>query len=202
MIFTIKRIPLCGILIILFCTYLSANNFVLNPNNLLTQKSADFIQKVSQELLEKTGVNLYVYMGESLDNKDYLNFKEDLIKTLNKPFAAIILIKNDKKIDIISSENELFDRKKVYWEYMVPLIPTKDSEITKEALSAVVFNGYIESVDLIADKFDTKIEHNIPKDEKGAKAVAQLILYIMLFSMLGIIAFMYIIRNKRNNNGQ
>ena len=202
MVFTIKRIPLCGILIILFCTYLSANNFVLNPNNLLTQKSADFIQKVSQELLEKTGVNLYVYMGESLDNKDYLNFKEDLIKTLNKPFAAIILIKNDKKIDIISSENELFDRKKVYWEYMVPLIPTKDSEITKEALSAVVFNGYIESVDLIADKFDTKIEHNIPKDEKGAKAVAQLILYIMLFSMLGIIAFMYIIRNKRNNNGQ
>ena len=202
MVFTIKRIPLCGILIILFCTYLGANNFVLNPNNLLTQKSADFIQKVSQELLEKTGVNLYVYMGESLDNKDYLNFKEDLIKTLNKPFAAIILIKNDKKIDIISSENELFDRKKVYWEYMVPLIPTKDSEITKEALSAVVFNGYIESVDLIADKFDTKIEHNIPKDEKGAKAVAQLILYIMLFSMLGIIAFMYIIRNKRNNNGQ
>ena len=138
-------------------------------------------------------------MGESLDGKDYLDFKEDLIKTLNKPFAAIILIKKDKKIDIISSNNELFNRKKVYWEYMVPLIPTKDSEITPEVLSAVVFNGYVESVDLIADKFDTKIEHNIPKDEKGAKAVAKLILYIMLFSMLGIVAFMYIIRNKRNN---
>ena len=141
-------------------------------------------------------------MGESLEGRDYLNFKENFIKELNKPFAAIILIKKDKKIDIISSENDLFDRKKVYWEYMVPLIPTKDSEITAEALSAIVFNGYIESVDLIADKFDTKIEHNIPKDEKGAKAVAQLILYIMLFSMLGIVAFMYIIRNKRNiNNG-
>lgn len=141
-------------------------------------------------------------MGESLEGRDYLNFKENFIKELNKPFAAIILIKEDKKIDIISSENDLFDRKKVYWEYMVPLIPTKDSEITAEALSAIVFNGYIESVDLIADKFDTKIEHNIPKDEKGAKAVAQLILYIMLFSMLGIVAFMYIIRNKRNiNNG-
>lgn len=202
MIFITKRIPIYGILITLFCTYLSASNFVLNPNNLLTQKSADFIQKVSQELLEKTGVNLYVYMGESLEGRDYLNFKENFIKELNKPFAAIILIKEDKKIDIISSENDLFDRKKVYWEYMVPLIPTKDSEITAEALSAIVFNGYIESVDLIADKFDTKIEHNIPKDEKGAKAVAQLILYIMLFSMLGIVAFMYIIRNKRNiNNG-
>lgn len=199
----IKRIPVYGILIILFYTYLPANNFALNPNNLLTQKSADFIQKVSQELLEKTGINLYVYMGESLDGKDYVDFKENFIRQLKEPFVAIVLIKNDKKIDIISSKENLFDRKKVYWEYMVPLIPTKDSEITPEALSAVVFNGYIESVDLIADKFDTKIEHNIPKDEKGAKAVAQLILYIMLFSMLGIVAFMYIIRNRRNtNNGQ
>lgn len=180
------------------CTYLSANNFVLNPNDLLTQKSSDFIQKVSQELLEKTGISLYVYMGESLDGKDYLVFKEDFIKQLKQPFAAIVLIKNDKKIDIISSKSDLFDRKKVYWEYMIPLIPTKDSELTPQALSAVVFNGYIESVDLIADKFDVKIEHNIPKDEKGAKAVAQLILYIMLFSMLGIVAFMYIIRNKGN----
>lgn len=192
----IKRIP-HGILIILACVHLSANNFVLNPNNLLTQKSSEFIEKVSQELLQKTGVSLYVYMSESLNGMEYLDFKENFIKQLEKPFAAIVLIRNDKKIDIISSKDDLFDKKKVYWEYMVPLIPTKDSELTPQALSAVVFNGYIESVDLIADKFDTKIEHNIPKDEKGAKAMAQLILYAMLFSMLGIVAFMYIIRNKR-----
>lgn len=192
----ITRIP-HGILIILACVHLSANNFVLNPNNLLTQKSSEFIEKVSQELLQKTGVSLYVYMSESLNGMEYLDFKENFIKQLEKPFAAIVLIRNDKKIDIISSKDDLFDKKKVYWEYMVPLIPTKDSELTPQALSAVVFNGYIESVDLIADKFDTKIEHNIPKDEKGAKAVAQLILYAMLFSMLGIVAFMYIIRNKR-----
>lgn len=192
----IKRIP-HGILIILACVHLSANNFVLNPNNLLTQKSSEFIEKVSQELLQKTGVSLYVYMSESLNGMEYLDFKENFIKQLEKPFAAIVLIRNDKKIDIISSKDDLFDKKKVYWEYMVPLIPTKDSELTPQALSAVVFNGYIESVDLIADKFGTKIEHNIPKDEKGAKAVAQLILYAMLFSMLGIVAFMYIIRNKR-----
>ncbi len=197
----IKRILLYGILVVLSFIHLSANSFVLNPDDLLTQKSSEFIEKVSQELFQKTGVNLYVYMCNSLDGIEYLDFKENLIQKFKKPFTAIVLIKNDKKIDIISSQDDLLNKKKVYWEYMVPLIPTKDSELTPQALSAVVFNGYIESVDLIADKFNVKIEHNIPKDEKGAKAIAQLILYVMLFSMLGIVAFMYIVRNKRKTNG-
>lgn len=169
---------------------LSAKSFVFNDDKILPLKSIEFIEQTSGELFAKTGVNLYVYMANAT-NKGYDEFKSEFIKRLSSPYVAIVLLKDNKKIDIITSESNLLDKKKVYWEYMVPLLPQSDREMTNEALSAVVFNGYVESVDLIADKFSVKIEHNIPKDEKGAKAVAQVILYIMLFSMLGLFVIIY-----------
>lgn len=180
----------------LFCNIVFANNFVFNEDSLFVEKSVDFVEDVSNELYNKTGVSLYVYIGKKLQDSSYLEFKNKLISKLKSPYVAIILIRDDKKIDIATSSDDILDKKKVYWEYIVPLIPKKDSELTHQALSAVVLNGYIESVDLIADKFGVVIEHNVSKDEKGPKAIAQLILYAMLFSMLGIIAFMYFFRKK------
>ena len=186
----------------------SAKNFVFG--DLLNQKSKDFINQTSLELFEKTGVNLYVFADSALAESSlanstsaesspnhYADFKQRFIQNLTPPFAAIIVIKNAKKIDIIASSDDFLSpkaRKKIYWEYMVPLLPQKDDENT---LPAVVFNGYVEAVDLIADYFGVEIKHNIAKDEKGAKLVAKGILYIMLFSMLGLFAFIYFFKSKR-----
>ncbi len=183
--------------ILLSAHFVIANSFVFNDDLLFVEKSSDFVENVSNELFNKTGVSLYVYMATKLKNDSYADFKKQFISTLKIPFVAIVLIRDDKKIDIITSNSDLLDKKKVYWEYMVPLIPQQDSELTPQALSAVVLNGYIESVDLIADNFNVTIEHNVSKDEKGAKMVSQLILYAMLFSMFAIIALIYIFRNKR-----
>lgn len=186
----------------------SAKNFVFG--DLLNQKSKDFINQTSLELFEKTSVNLYVFADSALAESSlanstiaesspnpYEHFKQRFTQNLTSPFAAIIVIKNAKKIDIIASSDDFLPpkaRKKIYWEYMVPLLPQKDDE---NALPAVVFNGYVEAVDLIADYFGVEIKHNIAKDEKGAKLVAKGILYIMLFSMLGLFAFIYFFKSKR-----
>lgn len=192
----IRKILLILSGILCFFSPLSASNFVFNNDKILASKSVDFIEQVSSELFSKTGVSLYVYMANST-NKSYSDFKNELISKLHSPYVAIVLLKDNKKIDIITSNNNLLDKKKVYWEYMVPLIPQKDDELTREALSAVVFNGYVESVDLIADKFNVTIYHNIPKDEKGAKLVSQIILYIMLFSMIGLFVIVYFFKKGR-----
>lgn len=192
----IRKILLILSGILCFFSPLSASNFVFNNDKILVSKSVDFIEQVSSELFSKTGVSLYVYMANST-NKSYSDFKNELISKLHSPYVAIVLLKDNKKIDIITSNNNLLDKKKVYWEYMVPLIPQKDDELTREALSAVVFNGYVESVDLIADKFNVTIYHNIPKDEKGAKLVSQIILYIMLFSMIGLFVIVYFFKKGR-----
>lgn len=216
MVVWIKKILqiLCGILFVsqslLAESVDSANRytskqFVFN-HSLLNPKSIDFFNETSLELFSKTGVNLYIFAGESLTNANnksfetYDSFKNDFIQTLDSPYVAIIVIKNHKKIDIISSSDDILslkNRKKIYWEYMVPLLPHK--EVEANALSAVIFNGYVEAIDLIADNFNVKIDHNIPKNEKGANLIAKGILYIMLFSMIGILVLIYIFRNKRTS---
>lgn len=167
------------------------SNFVYNNDNLFIHKSVEFVETTSKELFNKTGVSLYVNILNSLDSKPYSSFRDEIILSLKQPFVVITLIKNDKKIDIISSDPYLIDTNKVYWEYMVPLIPFSDHQLTPQILSAVVLNGYIESVDLIAEKFGVKIEHNISKDEKGAKIIAKVITYIMLSSMIILFLFVY-----------
>lgn len=176
--------------------FASVSNFVFNDDLIFIPKSSDFVEKVSTELYNKTGVSLYVYMSKSLNHKDYKEFRDEFVTKLQKPYISIILIKNDKKIDIVTSSEDLLDKKKVYWEYMVPLLPLSDDELTPQALSAVVFNGYVEIVDLVADKFGVVIAHNIPKDEKGPKLIAQMILYIMLFSLIIIFLVGYFIKDK------
>lgn len=174
--------------------------FVLN-SALLNKKTLDFINQTSLELFEKTGVKLYVFSSESLQNNNqsfetYEQFKADFIAGLNAPFVAIVVLKNNKKIDIIASNDEVLSknaRNKIYWEYIVPLLPKKE----ETPLMPAIFNGYVEAVDLIADNFGVKINHNISKDEKGANLVAKGILYVMLFSMLGLVALIYLFRNKR-----
>ncbi|RDU65620.1 sortase B protein-sorting domain-containing protein [Helicobacter sp. MIT 14-3879] len=192
-----KKILLLFSGILLFSHNVFATDFVFNKDLLFVSKSVDFVQKVSNELLKKTGINLYVYMANNIDEENYQKFRNNFKNKIVSPYVAIILIRDIKKIDIISSDDDLLDKKKVYWEYMVPLIPNRDIDLTPQALSAVVFNGYVETVDLIADKFNVNIEHNVAKDEKGAKAVAQLILYIMLFSMLGLASFIYFIKKRK-----
>ena len=175
----------------------SQPSFVFNPHSLLNAKSVDFFNATSAELAQKTGINLYIYMANNAPISAYSDFKNYLKDKVKTPFVIIVLLKNEQKIDIITSEEALSknDKKKIYWEYMVPLLPQKDSE--SGALSAVVFNGYVEAVDLIADKFGVQINHNISKDEKGAKLVAQGILYAMLFSLLGLFVVVYFFKRKR-----
>ena len=172
--------------------------FVFNPDSLLNDKSVDFFNATSAELAQKTGINLYVYMANNAPISEYSDFKSYLNDRAKKPFAIIVLLKNEQKIDIITDESQKAlskeDKKKIYWEYMVPLLPQKDGE--SGALSAVVFNGYVEAVDLIADKFGAQINHNISKDEKGAKLIAQGILYLMLFSLIGLFVVVYFFKNK------
>ena len=144
------------------------------------------MENISLELFEKTGVSLYVFAANKMDSNKYLDFKNELIKSFSPPFVSIVLLKENKKIDVFTSNNELLDSNKVYWEYMVPLLPKNGSIPDNKLLGAIIFNGYVESVDLIANKFGVLIEHNIAKDEQGPRLIAKGILYFMLFSLLGL----------------
>ena len=187
-----------------------------NTHKLLIPKSVDFVETLSTELQAKTGYHLYVAVVDSVPMEDLflespqdstlkltpkqkrLAYKNMLLEKLQKPYTLIVFMKEDEKIDIISSEpKKYFDEEKVYYEYMVPLLPKqKDEILTPQLISAIVLNGYAQAADMIAHHFDVKLENNMPVDESGGREFVRFSMYVMLLVMFGIIGVIYLTRKK------
>ncbi|WP_238700250.1 hypothetical protein [Helicobacter jaachi] len=178
-----------------------------NPDWLLVPKSVAFVQTLSNELFTKTGYSLYVALVDKTPQDASLNldskasrehYKQSLTKHLSPPYTLIVFMKNDEKMDIISSQPQTYlDEEKVYFEYMVPLLPKqKDEALTPQRISAIVLNGYAQAADMIAAHFDVKLEHNMKVDESGGQEFVRFSMYIMLLIMFGILALIYFTRRK------
>lgn len=187
-----------------------------NTHKLLIPKSVEFVETLSTELQAKTGYHLYMAVVDSVPMEDLfvespqdstlkltpkqkrLAYKNMLLEKLQKPYTLIVFMKEDEKIDIISSEpKKYFDEEKVYYEYMVPLLPKqKDEILTPQLISAIVLNGYAQAADMIAHHFDVKLENNMPVDESGGREFVRFSMYVMLLVMFGIIGVIYLTRKK------
>ena len=192
-------------LIVLFCNIntifakeIPLSGFVIVNENILVPKSVDFINTLSQELKDKSGVSIYFATLFSI-NEDRDSFRNNIAKDLKAPYVVIYLIQKDKKIGMIGSEDAkaMFDWENVYSEYIVPLIPKNDEEITPQTLSAMLLNGYVEMADLIAQKNGVKLEHNFPKDEQGGRMFVKAMMYIMLASMFLLLFINYVFRKRK-----
>ncbi|TLD97239.1 hypothetical protein LS71_000290 [Helicobacter jaachi] len=204
----LKRLAFASLLCTLSYASSSPKNYVLdNPDWLLVPKSVAFVQTLSNELFTKTGYSLYVALVDKTPQDASLNldskasrehYKQSLTKHLSPPYTLIVFMKNDEKMDIISSQPQTYlDEEKVYFEYMVPLLPKqKDEALTPQRISAIVLNGYAQAADMIAAHFDVKLEHNMKVDESGGQEFVRFSMYIMLLIMFGILALIYFTRRK------
>lgn len=206
-----------------FTTYLSAQNFVLdNKDSLLVDENVAFIQRLGQELFDKSGFSLAVAVVDSIakssdmqnnnKNLDILDneaqkqlqkqiresYKQSLVANLSEPYALIFFIKNDKKMGIISSaKNKFFNEDRVYDEYMQPFLPKQKSEILDNyAISRIISNGYIKSAELLAKHYSITLEENVPADEQGAKDFVHYAMQVMLIILLSLIAMVYFTSKK------
>lgn len=221
-----RRLVLASILVFLLYIPLHAQNssYVLdNRDYLLIPKSVEFVEVLSQELFLKTGYSLYVAVVDEtpslLDSKESYSqdrgldkldrgvlrrtaYKNQLTYNLSKPYALIVFMKHDSKIDILTSDTQntssVFDKDKVYYEYMVPLLPReRDDILDPQRISAIVLNGYSEAADMIAQHFNVQLTHNIPADERGGREFVRFCMYAMLLVLFGIFGFVYITRKLR-----
>lgn len=195
----------------------SFKNYVLdNSDSLLIPKSVGFIDTLSNEIFSKTGFSLYIavvdkipenlkhsVIGDNFVEQDMKKlyrdrYKKNLTKDLPQPYAVLVFMREDKKMDILSSTpKEYFDEDKVYYEYMVPLLPKeKDEALTPQLISAIMLNGYSEAADMIAAHFSVKLENNMPVDESGGREFVRFSMYAMLLIMFGIIGVIYLTRKK------
>ncbi|WP_232817653.1 TPM domain-containing protein [Helicobacter burdigaliensis] len=154
------------------------------------------MQTLSLEVYEKTGVSMYVVALEDLEDKSLQEKEQVYIKTLQEPYVLLFFVKNDKKIDIVTSKDaeKMFDKREVYWDYIVPLIPLKDEELTQQNISAFLLNGFVDIADRIAEFHKVELEHSFPKQNKGVQIATRTALYVMMFVLLVLFLFVYLRR--------
>lgn len=205
--FALRRLVYASLLWVSILHADTSQSYVLdNPHWLLIPKSVGFVEQLSAELEGKTGYHLYVAVVDSVPAHDSalsskesrLAYKSTLTHNLPKPYTLIVFMREDKKIDIISSSPHTYlDENKVYDEYMIPLLPRERDEIlSPQRVSAIVLNGYAQAADMIASHFGIHLENNMPVDESGGREFVRFCMYIMLLVMFGIIGVAYL-RRKR-----
>ncbi|NLU35295.1 MAG: TPM domain-containing protein [Wolinella succinogenes] len=191
----VGRVCLLALFLFLPATLVAFSSpYVINPHAQLVPKTEAFVHLLAQELQEKTGVSLYLVALENLEGRDFKSYEEELAKDFKRPYAFIFFAKKEKKIDVVAEGEveKLFDKKDVYWNYIVPLIPKKENELTASNISAMLLNGYVQIADSVAEKAGVKLEHSFVSEDKGTKVFVRVVLYFMMFTLLLLFVFRWI----------
>ncbi|WP_180763018.1 TPM domain-containing protein [Helicobacter sp. 11S02596-1] len=162
-------------------------------------KSAAFVQDVSGELKYKTGFSLYVDVNNaSLDSKQKReDYKNSVISKLSPPYGVLFFFRQPKKIDIVLSEDSqnIFDIDQIYFDYIAPLLPEKDLDLTPQRISAIILNGYSEIADRIAHNYGVTLENNFPSENQNL--FVRVVLYLMLFTLVGLFILVYFFQRHK-----
>lgn len=178
-----------------------------NSKHILVPKSQAFVQTLSKEVFDKTGVRIYIDVIDEVSipsayptKESRKQYEQKVLQTLKEPYIVVFLFLQEHKIELVSSQDlqSFLDFKtldQIYFDYMAPLLPEKEADLTPERISAVLLNGYSEIASRIAKHYHIKLEHNdFETDEQGVRNFVRVIMYIMLFVLIGLFVLVYIPR--------
>jgi hypothetical protein len=193
-----KRGFLASFILLLLAQSLYALQFVYSPSGLLLPKTADKMNEISDEIFAKSEVGLFVATMGTIGDESIESFEEKIIKDLPPSYVLITLVSDIKKIDIqISSDLEnKIDKNEIFWDYMVPLLPKSDRELTTKTISAVIFNGYMEAAYQIQDVKNIEVISLPDDDSSRVGEVIQWIFYFFAGSLILILIASYIKGSK------
>ncbi len=169
----------------------------------LVPKSASLIERVSSELLKKSGVRLVVFLGgDCLQTKEErLSYQRLRLKDLSAPYVALFAYYQAQKIAIISEPADLIDADGIFFERIAPFLPRKwEDEMAKNnaRFSFALLNGYTYMADALAQKYHIHLENNI--QEESANSLAKTILYVLLCTLLALFFYGYFFGVRRHGH--
>ena len=169
-------------------------NFVINNDEILSQKVSQKLNEIGDELYQKSGINLVV--GVYKDGELSELFKE---QNLSSPFVFLALIKDKQKVEIFSDTNtsKLFNKEQILSVSpesgtIIPILVSKNG---KDVYNAAILNGYADIAEQIAGSLNLKLESGIGSSNKTTLNFLRIFIY-------GLIAFfVLIIFYKKVKNG-
>ena len=169
-------------------------NFVINNDEILSQKVSVKLNEIGSELYAKSGINLVV--GVYKDGELEAIFKE---QNLSSPYAFLLLIKDKKKVEIFADYNtsKLFNKEQILSVNpesgtIIPILVSKNG---KDVYNAAILNGYADIAEQIASSLNLQLESSVGNSNKTT-------LNFLRFFIYGLVAFFIIvIFYKKVKNG-
>ena len=169
-------------------------NFVINNDEILSQKVSIKLNEIGGELYAKSGINLVV--GVYKDGELEALFKE---QNLSSPYAFLLLIKDKKKVEIFADSNtsKLFNQEQILSVNpesgtIIPILVSKNG---KDVYNAAILNGYADIAEQIASSLNLQLESSVGNSNKTT-------LNFLRFFIYGLVAFFIIvIFYKKIKNG-
>lgn len=169
-------------------------NFVINNDEILSQKVSVKLNEIGSELYAKSGINLVV--GVYKDGELEALFKE---QNLSLPYAFLLLIKDKKKVEIFTDTNtsKLFNKEQILSVNpesgtIIPILVSKNG---KDIYNAAILNGYADIAEQIASSLNFQLESSVGNSNKTT-------LNFLRFFIYGLVAsFVIVIFYKKVKNG-
>ena len=160
-------------------------NFVINNDEILSQKVSVKLNEIGSELYAKSGINLAV--GVYKDGELEALFKE---QNLSSPYAFLLLIKDKKKVEIFADSNtsKLFNKEQILSVNpesgtIIPILVSKNG---KDIYNAAILNGYADIAEQIASSLNFQLESSVGNSNKTT-------LNFLRFFIYGLVAFFVIV---------
>ncbi len=195
--FQIHKKSLTLLVLFLFTVTLEAKKFVYN-DGVIVNKTEVKIEEMANELYEKTGIGAYLLTKKKLDGKGIIEYEKEFANKLETPFAILIIVLNEQKVDIYNSPdlNNSFDKEAILSPYpwegsIIPLLTGKKKNVS---VSAAMLNGYADMVEQLASSKNVKLESGIGSTNKDMILALKFSMYLFLFVMI----VWYFIRKRKN----
>ncbi len=194
-------------LLLFFCQNLSAQNFILNDDNLIDQRAKDKINQIGDETKSKLGVNIYVYakstlgLDENIKTKEKIeaikNFENQIISNVEKPYVLLTIAVEETHVNLLLSDDfkSTINKNDILDGYVVPLLASKDKNTLFAKVSAASLNGYAAIADTLAESKNIKLESSIGNSGKVSSTIWRVVMYTLI--VLGLLAYTYAILKKR-----
>jgi hypothetical protein len=160
-------------------------NFVINNDEILSQKVSVKLNEIGSELYAKSGINLVV--GIYKDGELEALFKE---QNLSSPYVFLLLIKDKKKVEIFADSNtsKLFNKEQILSVNpesgtIIPILVSKNG---KDIYNAAILNGYADIAEQIASSLNFQLESSVGNSNKTT-------LNFLRFFIYGLVAFFVIV---------
>jgi len=194
-------------LLLFLCSNLSAQQYILNDDQLIDVRAKEKINQIGDEVKSKLGVNIYIYaksnlgLDENIKTKDKIDFirnnENQIISTLEKPYVLLSIAVEETHVNLLFSDElkSVLDKDDILDGYVVPLLASKDKNTLFAKVSAATLNGYAAIGDIIAESKQIKLESSIGNAGKVSSTIWRVVMYTLV--VLGLLAYTYAVLKRR-----